>query len=243
VQQRLAKSAKHYIVEAYCKPPFATEELDAILQRYGVDKSTREGIVAETRRGVAARIERDAQLAKLSPKAGFLDTTPTTGLGADPRLRAKVKANFAAPLAEEVLDVLRKATGVTLTRADDIQNKHYVAGSYSFNDNPAWQVMEMLAASKYVQGKWEADGDGYRLVRNGKPVAEPSPPPKFKSTSAPKAPAKGGPQAPASNFNFWLTVASITAIVLIAVAIGWRRWRNSPPSTPNLPDSTGAQGE
>ncbi|MCI0682279.1 MAG: hypothetical protein L0Y71_09260, partial [Gemmataceae bacterium] len=85
-------------------------------------------------------------------------------------LRAKVKANFASPLAEEVLDVLRKATGVTLTRADDIQNKYYVAGSYSFNGNPAWQVMEMLAASKYVQGKWETDGDGYRLVRNGNPV-------------------------------------------------------------------------
>ncbi len=141
-------------------------------------------------------------------------------------LRAKVKANFASPLAEEVLDVLRKATGVTLTRADDIQNKYYVAGSYSFNGNPAWQVMEMLAASKYVQGKWETDGDGYRLVRNGNPVAEPSPPPPFNSGIARKGPGTG-PQPPASNFSLWLTVASIIAILVLVVAIAWRHRRNS----------------
>ena len=37
----------------------------------------------------------------------------------------------------------------------------------------AWQVMDDFAADKKVDGRWEKDGDGYRLVPRGEPLPIP----------------------------------------------------------------------
>jgi hypothetical protein len=92
---------------------------------------------------------------------------------ADPRLRKTVTFDLAAPKVEEVLEKLRQAIGVGLSRSSGIQNTYPATGSVSVNEVPAWQVMDDLAAYQQIEGRWEADGTGYRLVRNGNPVVIP----------------------------------------------------------------------
>jgi hypothetical protein len=211
------------VVRAYSFEPISVEEIRENFGEFGVPEELTARVIKQLEARLLAKIQLDAKLAKLPPMARILDITPTTGLGADPRLRAKLTVNFKVPRVEEVLNALRKATGVTLNRAEDIQNDYYVAGSYGFVQIPAFSIMETLASSKYVQGRWQRDGDGYLLVRNGKPVATPSPPPIWprKAVNDPEGP----PPAAASGFTFWLILVSSIAIPILLFAVVWRHRR------------------
>ncbi len=94
-------------------------------------------------------------------------------LRSDPRLKVPVKLKFASrPTSEELLDIVRKATGVALTLAEEPKGSKVIFGSMSGNA-PAWKVMELLAKTQFTDGRWEKTGDGY--VLHGKPKVVISP--------------------------------------------------------------------
>ncbi|HEY7154340.1 MAG TPA: hypothetical protein VH575_10320 [Gemmataceae bacterium] len=174
-EKRFASNATRYVINAYSKPPFQTEELEKTLEGSALDANVRAEIVAETKKRIAARMEREA---KQPPPPTMKITEPELPPDApthhaDPRLRVKVSFDLASPRVDDVLHELRAATKVDLSRADDIQNRYPSHGSLSFRKVPAWQVMDMLAKSKWVEGRWEKEGTGYRLVPNGNPVNVP----------------------------------------------------------------------
>jgi hypothetical protein len=49
--------AKRYVVNAYCSPPFRTEELEKIMEEYDMGNDVREEIVSEVRKRLSARFE------------------------------------------------------------------------------------------------------------------------------------------------------------------------------------------
>jgi hypothetical protein len=127
---------------------------------------------------------------------------------------------------EQILEALRQATGVSLVRGGEIQNEYPAVGSLSVRNVPAWQIMEQVAASKFVQGKWQSDGEGYRLVSNGQPVALPTvpvarvppPPPAPAQVQALPAPA------PHPQLRLMLLTAFATVVVLVMAAlVVWQR--------------------
>ncbi len=102
------------------------------------------------------------QVAKPSNAASTLRTIPA--------FQVKLTVDFKAPKAQDIIERLRIATKTDLTLADDINQKYPALGSLSCRNVPAWVIMEDLAKSKRIEGCWEKDGNGYRLVRNGNPV-------------------------------------------------------------------------
>jgi hypothetical protein len=117
-----------------------------------------------------------------------------------------------APHVDDVLRELRNVTGVSLSRADDVQNQYSAFGSLSLRNVPAWQVMDNLAASKRVEGRWETDGSGYRLVPNGKPV------------SITELSAAGSALSPMTT---WLLIMAVPALAAFGAGV-WlvvRKWR------------------
>lgn len=171
-EKHFASGAKRQLIEAYSKPPFQTDELEKSLEEAGLDKDVRSAILDEVKKRVAARTEQQAKLPNTAPRMQITEPAPpgTATHHADPRLRVKVSFDLKAPRVDEVLDELRKVTGVELSRADDIQNQYPAVGSFSYRNVPAWHVMDDLARSKRVEGRWETEGSGYRLIRNGNPV-------------------------------------------------------------------------
>lgn len=174
-EKRFTDNAKQQLTSSYNKPPFATAELEKLLTESRFEARTRAEVVGEVKKRMAARMERESRQPP-PPRMQITEPAPPSDAPtyhADPRLRVKVSFDLKAPLVEDVLHELRQATKVNLSRADDIQNQYAAHGSLSFRSVPAWQVMDTLAKSKRVEGRWEKDGDGYRLVGNGNPVVIP----------------------------------------------------------------------
>jgi hypothetical protein len=122
---------------------------------------------------------------------------------ADPRLRKRVTINVAMPKVEAALEKLREATGVRFTFAG-IQNVQPAVNGIFVNGVPAWEVMDAFAADKKVDGRWEKDGDGYRIVPRGEPL--PAPPPVVSAAAE-------------ANTLSW-TIAAIIAIPIVFLAGG-----------------------
>lgn len=175
LDSRFTASAKRYIVNTYSNPPFANEELEKLLTESGLDANTRAEIVNEVKKRQSTRKEQEAKQPP-PPHMQFIENFTPPGAPtyhADPRLRVKVSFDLKSPLVEDVLHELRQAIKVNLTRADDIQNQYPAYNSLSYRNTPAWEVMDSLAKSQRVEGSWEKEGDGYRLVRNGNPLSIP----------------------------------------------------------------------
>jgi hypothetical protein len=119
-----------------------------------------------------ARISRTTPARPSSAKVVSKEPNPpgTAPHHADLRLRKPLALDLKQPKVEDYLQKLRDGTGVSLTCAENIQNKARVRGSVSFVGNPAWKIMDDLAAYERVQGHWEKDGDDYRLVGNPNPI-------------------------------------------------------------------------
>ena len=84
----------------------------------------------------------------------------------DPRLKTPLTLKFESkPGADELLNILRKATGVALTLADEpkAEQGKIVLGDMK-GKAPAWKVMEQIVATQFTDGKWEKAGDGYYQI-------------------------------------------------------------------------------
>ncbi len=134
-------------------------------------------------------------------------------LEADLRLEAGVTADLQEPKIDELLDLLRRATGLRLPRDDSVDLKKPVTGSLSMRHMMAWELMDLLARSKAVRGRWFRIGDDYRLVGGaGPPAEEPAPP---------------GPARP-SALRYWLTGVGVAILAGTSAWLGWRRLRMRP---------------
>ncbi|CAM9904873.1 unnamed protein product, partial [Phaeothamnion confervicola] len=133
-------------------------------------EGTRVAILDEVKRRVAERP--DPPVAPAPPPSAPAVAPPSGPVTwrTDPRLRTPVTLDLKAPTVDDLLRELRQATGVDLSRANDVQHEKPALGSISTRDVPAWQLMEQVATSKRVEGKWETAGTGYRLVSNGTAV-------------------------------------------------------------------------
>lgn len=86
----------------------------------------------------------------------------------DPRLKVAMKYNSASGAsADEMLDVLQKATGVALSLAGQLEKGKVSFGLMGGVNVPAWRVMENIALVHVTDGSWQKTGDGYAL--HGKP--------------------------------------------------------------------------
>jgi hypothetical protein len=137
-----------------------------------------------------------------------------TGLHSDPRLQARVTFDLKNPLVDDVLDELRKATGVVFFRADEVQNQYPVAASLGFHSTPACRVMDALAASRRVEGRWQKEDAGYRIVPNGNPV---------------DIPEAAEPKAPPSSSSWTLFIILATALIAcLSLGYWWGRRSRRP---------------
>jgi hypothetical protein len=75
-EESAAQRSQRYLTETFSKPPFRTEELTKLLETYQFPKASRLTILEEVRRREAARIQRDAKLAKMASALGKA-ATPT----------------------------------------------------------------------------------------------------------------------------------------------------------------------
>ncbi len=170
----LTGTAKRYIINAYSEPSFQSDQLTKNLQEYSIPQGDRDEILAEVKKREAMYAEQKAH----EPPAPHVQITPPTPLGDTPihsdlRLQVTLTLNLTAPSVDTLLRELHKATGVDLARADDLPHDRPAFGALSLGGVPAWQVMDTVAASKQVEGRWEVEGAGYRLVPNGNPVVVP----------------------------------------------------------------------
>lgn len=98
-------------------------------------------------------------------------------LRADARLYRPLTVSLSEPTVEEVLEQLREATGVSLSiDSDNVETKDPAFFNVRLHNMPAWAVMQQLARSKVVEGKWVEAGEGYQLVGTvqPRPVAPPA---------------------------------------------------------------------
>jgi hypothetical protein len=221
LEKTLAVTAKQYLIDAYSKPPYDTIELERLLSTSVVDAATRSAILDEVKRRAAARPD-----SPVPPKNPVPTKTPEPGpitWRNDPRLRVPVTLDLRAPTVDDVLRELQKATGVPLSRADDIQHAAPALGSLSTRGVSARQVMENLAKSKRVEGTWESDGPGYRLVSNGNAVQLSDP------SAEPAAPDEPGRR----NFLLALLGGNLLILLVVAGAYWWRRTRQAAPPPPS----------
>jgi hypothetical protein len=99
-----------------------------------------------------------------------------------PALQVEITGDFKAPKAQEIVKRLRAETKMDLTLADNINQEEPAFSSLSCHNVPAWKIMNALAKSEIIQGKWERNGKGFRLtsplppvIPKAKPTIQPSP--------------------------------------------------------------------
>lgn len=113
------------------------------------------------------------------PLAGPSKSSGESGadLRADARLYRPLTVSLSEPTVEDVLEQLREATGVSLSiDSENVETKDPAFFNVRLHNMPAWAVMQRLARSKVVQGRWVEDGEGYQLVGTvqPRPAATPS---------------------------------------------------------------------
>jgi hypothetical protein len=73
-EQSTTQRSQRYLTEAFSKPPFRTDQLTKLLEMYQFPKANRQAIIEEVQRREAAKIERDAMLAKMISALGKAPT-------------------------------------------------------------------------------------------------------------------------------------------------------------------------
>jgi len=124
----------------------------------------------------------------------------------EPALQVKLTVKFKRPKVQDIIERLRTVTKLELTLADNIDRTRPVFDGLSFYNAPAWVILDQLAKSTIVQGKWERRGKGYRLTSPLPPFvpADAEPP-------APAGPAKLGLRY----FLFALPLLAIFGMLLL----------------------------
>lgn len=157
-----------------------------------------------------------AAKAPKTPFPPFIDDTDDP-LPDDPRLQVKLTINLQEPRIPDLLKLLQKATGVTLT-AESVDTATPVYGSVNWSNTTAWSAMRSIAETPRVQGAWEKAADGYRLLGKQTPT------PVRAAVPAP-APAQPDPSPAAPRAPLWLVLilAGFLAIVL-CLGAAWQLW-------------------
>ena len=175
-------SAKRYVMNAYVKPPFDSEEMERTLDQYGVDKETRTAMVSEVQRRIAEKGrtgredgegDRRQQRAE-SSCAPFVElaigsSVDEKTLSADPKFRAPISMNMTKPTVGDILDVLKTNTGLEITVAAEIPRERLAYWGISYLNVPAWQVMRGLDKAVTEDGCWIKQEKGYELIGRQKP--------------------------------------------------------------------------
>lgn len=227
LETAFSATAKRYVTDAYCKPPYKTEELEVLLISSSFDANSREAILSEVRRRVAERPE-----GGLPKSTNPIPVTPPEQITwrTDPRLRVGVTLDLKSPTVDDVIRELRHVTNVDLSRSDEVQHAAPALGSLSTRGVPAWEIMEMLAESKRVEGRWVGAGTGYRLVPNGTPV----------QISDPDPGALNPPPLDAGRRWVLPVLLGANLLVLLTAAVVWRiraRRSTAPPPAPRGDES------
>jgi Leucine Rich Repeat (LRR) protein len=82
----------------------------------------------------------------------------------DKRLAVKVNVFNDNPKLSDLVAVVQKASGVTLTVEDSLRGYVPDFGSCQFRDCPAWVIVNFIANHGYHKAKWENHKSGYRLT-------------------------------------------------------------------------------
>ena len=125
--------------------------------------------------GIIIRVSREEDLARLQK---FLVTLPEPSattphsdayeLANDPALQVKITLRLKSPTVPEVVELLSKATGLSLTLSENVDRVQPAFGTVIWTNVPLWSAMKEVAESAVVQGAWTKEGDGYRLHCNRK---------------------------------------------------------------------------
>jgi hypothetical protein len=147
-------------------------------------------------------------MAKLSdedikPMAG----EDTAHLRDDPRLRVKISADLPGPTAPDIVRRLQEATGVPLECGEGVSRRRPAYGGVHWQNCPAWNLMVELTATEAVAGRWEKDGDGYRLTGTAAPDKEDLPPAREHGITGP--------------LRWWLTGGSLAAFAGMVCWLGY----------------------
>jgi hypothetical protein len=82
----------------------------------------------------------------------------------DARLSMRVSMELERPTIRQILTRLDVATRVTL-RPDPLELADNTSlGMLKVKNAPAWQVMRQVLSARGVEGRWEKEGEGYRLI-------------------------------------------------------------------------------
>jgi hypothetical protein len=100
----------------------------------------------------------------------------------DDRLNAKVTIVQDNPTAQQLFDVIQKATGVHLTVDSVLRDYEAPFGSVHLRNCPCWTVMKFIASQGFHNAQWERAGDDYQLKPYGElPPKPPKKPPRAKT--------------------------------------------------------------
>lgn len=105
----------------------------------------------------------EVETEKELPSAPFVDRT-NDPLTTDPRLQVKLSLNLVSPGPSNLLALLQEATRLSFSLDSSINPNKVVFSNVSWQNVPAWAVMHEIADSPSVQGRWESQAGGYRLV-------------------------------------------------------------------------------
>jgi hypothetical protein len=116
----------------------------------------------------------------------------------DPRLGTEVRVVGKRLTLEQILDALRRQTGLTLTVDPSLSGHGPVFESVQMCKARAWAVLEMVARTQLDGGEWVPAPGGYRLTgKRGLPAGPPAarsrpapPPARFPLRADPKLKAR-----------------------------------------------------
>ncbi len=147
----------------------------------------------------------------------------TAELKNDPRLQARVTASFKKPRVDDLILCLEKATGLKYATNGMVETTLESFGSVSFRNTPAWIVMQELARSGAVRGRWEKGSDGYTLIGSLGTEAQAA---RVASLQKPAQPELLTERPRQTSHQFWIFLLVITAPVAgLGVFVAARRLR------------------
>src|SRR5207249_2539861 len=91
----------------------------------------------------------------------------------DPKLQVKHNLVEANPKLGNLLERLRKATGLTMTLADNLTYHEPEMGVMQMPNASSWSLMELIALMDIDNGRWEKTDTGYRLTGQSKALRPP----------------------------------------------------------------------
>ena len=211
------KAMARFISNIYGEAPEQTEALSKLLVEYGVEKKVAAAILTETNHKIGARIKREEENRKGKLRIEIKEPEPR-GIEEhhrDPRLRSRLTIHLIAPKIDSLLQSVSEKTRVELSHANDVQSGYSAVASASYVEVPAWEIMDHIAASKQVEGRWEKHGTGYRLIRNGNAVA-------IEEMAQSQSAMRPGSKTSSVGSGYQWSGAAVLAIIVLVSIVTWR---------------------